>query len=71
MGQFCDNQKSWAAPLFCFKKFSENRMDTGLKCCHFYGTDKGLHFRYKVKRKLLLRRIYHGEISVLDQEMYS
>ena len=25
-------------------------MDTGRKNCHFYGTDKGLHFGYKVKR---------------------
>ncbi len=28
-------------------------MDTGLKNCHFYGTDKGLRFGYKVKRSLL------------------
>ncbi len=46
-------------------------MDTGFKNCHFYGTDRGLHFSYKVKRRLLLRRKYHGEISVLDQKMYS
>ena len=28
-------------------------MDTGFKNCHFYGTDRGLHFGYKVKRRLL------------------
>ena len=28
-------------------------MDTVLKCCHFYGTNKGLHSGYKVKRRLL------------------
>ena len=28
-------------------------MDTGRKNCHFYGTDRGLHFSYKVKRRLL------------------
>ena len=28
-------------------------MDTEQKNCHFYGTDRGLHFSYKVKRRLL------------------
>ena len=33
--------------------------------------DGELQGEEKAKRKLLLRRKYHGEISVLDQKMYS
>ena len=28
-------------------------MDTSFENCHFYGTDRGLHFSYRVKRRLL------------------
>jgi hypothetical protein len=33
-------------------------MDTGRKNCHFYGTDKGLHFGYKVKRRVKRRLLF-------------
>lgn len=28
-------------------------MNTGMRNCHFYGTNKGLHFSYKMMRRLI------------------
>lgn len=38
---------------FLLRGLPERHMDTGRKSCHFYGTDVGLQFSYKVATRKL------------------